>query len=89
MFDLPLHIYLIYRMSLDDGYICFIESISFFILKLGATVNLSETVTKQQKALAKQQLEKAIKIDPGYLPAIFLLYSIYKEENAHDKSLAM
>lgn len=42
-----------------------------------------------EKKNAKQALEKAIKLDPGFVNAVYLLSTIYIEEKNSDKAIEM
>ena len=45
--------------------------------------------TNNEKSKAKQALERAVKQDPGYLNAVYLLTNIYSEEKNLDKAIEM
>lgn len=52
-----------------------------------ATVLLSDSEKGSNKKNAKTHLEKAVKHDPGYLPAVYLLVQLYNEEKNVDKAI--
>ncbi|XP_015793874.1 anaphase-promoting complex subunit 7 [Tetranychus urticae] len=56
-------------------------------LTLYAEVLLSDPDKGSNKKNARTSLEKAIKIDPGYLPAVYLLVTIYTEDKKVDKAI--
>jgi Tfp pilus assembly protein PilF len=53
-----------------------------------ASVLLTDSINNEKKT-AKSLLEKAVKIDPGYLNAVYLLSNLYIDEKNHDKAIEM
>ncbi|CAG2117228.1 unnamed protein product [Medioppia subpectinata] len=55
-------------------------------LTLVATVFLTDSVNNE-KSKAKQALERAVKQDPTYLNAVYLLSNLYLEDKSYDKAV--